>query len=104
MMMAAQVQPRLHRRQHVVNRRLPRVAPDWLPSLTRLVDDDKWTRGLMRHQDVDAAHPLARLHLFAYEMPPFIIAPFGRQLRGRRLEPCRRVRAAESGDGQRANR
>ena len=63
----------------------------------RLVDDDERARGLVRHQDVDAAHLLARLHFFAHEVPPLIIARFAAAAcAAGRIEPRRRERAAQA--------
>ena len=38
-----------------------------------LLDDHKWTRRFMRHQDIDAAQPFARLDFLTYEMAPLVI-------------------------------
>src|SRR6266550_3736341 len=55
MMMPAQMEPRLHRGEHAVDRGLPRVAPPGMRALLRFVDDDEGARGFVRHQDVDVA-------------------------------------------------
>ena len=103
MMVAEQVQPRLHRREDLVDRRLAGVD-----ARVRRTDA-KRPRRLVRQEHVDAAQRLARLDLLADEMP----APVG-QLG--RLRACpssgaaaraagvsyqrRRERAAEAGHAQ----
>src|SRR5258705_5144500 len=72
-MVPAQVQPRLHRREHLVDGRLAGIPPQRLFSRLRLVPDHERPRGLVRHQDVDPAHLPSRLHLLPAELGPPII-------------------------------
>src|SRR5690242_18323197 len=104
MMVAAQVQPRLHRRKHVIDGGFSRVAPERLTALLRLIDNDEWTRSLVRHQDIDATHPFARLDLLPDEMPALVVTWLMRQRCGRRCVPRRRISATEARDGQRSDR
>jgi hypothetical protein len=78
-MVAEQVQPRLRRRQHLVDRGLACVV----------LSDAKRPRRLVRHQHVEASHALHRLDFFAHEVTAFVVFAFLDE-RARRLVVPRR--------------
>jgi hypothetical protein len=102
MMVAEQVQARVHRTEDLVDLRLACVGP----SASR--KRPEWLCRFVRHKDVDAAQPSACLDLFADEMSP-LVGKFGRlraslpgmrKIGSRRFVPGRRERPAESGYAQ----
>src|SRR5258708_9357180 len=68
MVVAEQVQPGAHRREHVVDLRLPRV---WAPSAWERME---WLRRFVSQQYVDVAQPFTGLDLFADEMPTLVVS------------------------------
>ena len=84
-MVAKQMQPRLHRGEHVVDWRLPRINRT----------DPEGPRRFVGEQDVDLRHAFAGLDFLTHEMPASIGKPGGlgtalfrvRQRRGRRVIP-----------------
>src|SRR4051812_5225155 len=108
-MMSEQMQAGLHGRQHLVDRGLPGVhaATARGPCFNR-----KRTSGLVREKYIDTSQPFARLHFLTHEMTAFVVPfrcgrgapgslPRGftaprRKVRGRRVVPRRRKRAAEA--------
>jgi len=65
-MMAEEMKPRPHRREHLVDGRLARIDPASLRM--------KRTRGLVCEEHVDARESLALEHLVAHEMAPLVVA------------------------------
>jgi len=100
MVVAEQVQARLHHGEDLVDLRLPRIGAAASGKRTERL------RRFVREEDVDVAQLLAGLDLLADEVPP-LVGELGRlrgsllrvrQLRRRGLVPRGRERPAESGD------
>ena len=100
MVVAEQVEARIHRGEDLVDLRLPRVGT------TAAGKRAERLRRFVREEDVDVAQLLAGLDLLADEVPP-LVGELGRlrgsllrvrQLRRRGLVPRGRERPAESGD------
>src|SRR6185503_11162011 len=62
---AEQVQTRLHRRQHIVERRLTRID-----AASRRIEG---TRRLVREEQLDVLEALQGDHFVAHEMPPLVV-------------------------------
>ena len=100
-MVAEQVQPRLHRCEHLVDLRLSGIRSTAARIRTKRL------RGFVREENVDhAAERLAPLDVFAHEVPTLVCElggfraslPGMRKIVGRRLVPGRSERSAEAGD------
>jgi hypothetical protein len=67
MMVAEQVQARLHHGEDLVDLRLPRIGAAASGKRTERL------RRFVREEDVDAAQVLARVDLLADEVPPLVV-------------------------------
>src|SRR5262245_31435441 len=107
MMVAAEVQTGLERREHIIDGRLARIHAPVLTSRRRFLHDDERPGRLVRHQDVDSWKLLASFGFFTYEMPSFVVALLDRhacaavwQFCSGCVEPRGCEGAAKPGDSQ----
>ena len=72
MMMPEQVQPRLHRCQDFIHRRLPRIDPSSRTCSSALLQE-KGARRFMREKHVDAAQSSAGVNFLVHEVTPPVV-------------------------------